>query len=148
MITPPPDSVPSDGTPQDATALPQTVLAPGLMAALQRGEAPVTQARLTHHVFVCTGTACSRNASETTLLALRTELARHGLLYGKHGSQEGRVIVTTCGSIGFCAMGPAVLVYPQGHWYAAVQASDVPEWVEQVFIRNLPYTPLLAHQLA
>jgi (2Fe-2S) ferredoxin len=33
--------------------------------------------------------------------------------------------------VGFCAIGAAVLVYPDGIWYAQVRAADVPEIIEQ-----------------
>lgn len=95
--------------------------------------APVTQAKLSHHVFVCTGKSCSANASDATLEAFWKVLAEKGLLYGKRGSKEGRVVVTTCGSVGLCSVGPAVLVYPEGVWYANVQAEDVAELVTSHF---------------
>jgi len=95
--------------------------------------APITQAALTHHVFVCTGTACSGNGSQAVLEALYEGLESRGLLYGKkRGSLQGAILVTTCGSMGFCSIGPAVLVYPQGVWYAGVQPTDVPELIESL----------------
>jgi (2Fe-2S) ferredoxin len=39
--------------------------------------------------------------------------------------------LTDCGSIGFCSIGTAVLVYPEGVWYAQVRAGDVPEIIEE-----------------
>jgi (2Fe-2S) ferredoxin len=93
-------------------------------------QAPITQAILTNHVFVCTGKSCSSRDSNATFDALREELKRQGLLYGKHGSLAGRVVLTQCGSVGLCAAGPAVLVYPEGLWYHSVTPADVPELVQ------------------
>jgi (2Fe-2S) ferredoxin len=93
-------------------------------------QAPIIEAILTNHVFVCTGKSCSSKDSEATFTALREELKRHGLLYGKHGSLAGRVVLTQCGSVGLCAAGPAVLVYPEGLWYHGVTPADIPELVQ------------------
>ena len=42
----------------------------------------------------------------------------------------GEIVLTDCGSVGFCSIGTAVLVYPDGVWYAQVQAEDVSEIIE------------------
>ncbi len=107
-------------------------------------KAPVTLATLTHHVFVCTGKSCSANDGEATLQAFWDVLAEKGLLYGKRGSKEGRVVVTKCGSVGLCAVGPAVLIYPDGVWYAGVTPQDVDELVETHFIQGQIHEPLYA----
>lgn len=109
--------------------------------------APVTEANLHRHVFVCTGKSCSQNDSERTLEAFWKILAERKLLYGKRGSMEGSVVVTTCGSVGLCAIGPAVLIYPDGVWYYGVTPEDVPEIVEEHLIHNRPVQRLFARQL-
>jgi (2Fe-2S) ferredoxin len=107
-------------------------------------KAPVTQANLKTHVFVCTGASCTKNQSETTLARFWEVLAARGLLYGKRGSMEGTVIVTTCGSVGLCTIGPAVLIYPEGIWYYGVTADDVEEIVDAHLIGGQPVERLLA----
>ncbi len=109
-------------------------------------KAPVTQARLKTHVFVCTGKSCSANDSQATLEKFWEVLKEKNLLYGKRGSSEGNVIVTTCGSIGLCQIGPAVMIYPEGIWYHSVQPQDVEEIVEEHLIRGNPVQRLLAKQ--
>jgi (2Fe-2S) ferredoxin len=42
-----------------------------------------------------------------------------------------RSCLTDCGSVGFCSIGVAVLVYPDGVWYGQVQAEDVSEIIEE-----------------
>ena len=39
--------------------------------------------------------------------------------------------MTECGSVGFCGIGAAVMVYPDGVWYAQVREGDVAEIVEE-----------------
>ena len=61
------------------------------------------------------------------------ELLARGILFGKEKkgkNPRGTVIVTECASVGFCAIGPAVMVYPDGIWYAQVSVEDVREIVE------------------
>lgn len=107
-------------------------------------KAPVTKANLNTHVFVCTGTSCSKNNSEQTLAKFWEVLAAKGLLYGKRGTMDGTVIVTTCGSVGLCAVGPAVLVYPEGVWYYNVTPDDVEEIVDQHIIQGRIVERLMA----
>jgi (2Fe-2S) ferredoxin len=96
--------------------------------------APIASARIQRHVFVCTGKSCSANDSAAVLEAFGRELKSRCLQYGKVSkgcSPEGTVVLTECGSVGFCAIGAAVMIYPDGVWYAQVRATDVPEIVEE-----------------
>jgi (2Fe-2S) ferredoxin len=96
--------------------------------------APVTTAPIRHHVFVCTGQSCSARDSAEVLEAFERQLKERGLLFGREAkgkNPHGSIVVTSCASVGFCSIGPAVMVYPDGVWYAQVQASDVMEIVEQ-----------------
>ena len=97
------------------------------------GLAPVAGARLRLHVFVCSGKSCSAVGSAEVREAFARELKARGLMFGKPSkgaSRDGSVVLSECSSVGFCAIGAAVLVYPDGVWYAQVRASDVPEIVE------------------
>ncbi len=96
--------------------------------------APVTTAPIRHHVFVCTGKSCSAIDSPLVKEAFERELLARGMLFGKEKkgkNPKGSVLVTECASVGFCAVGAAVMVYPDGVWYAQVRAADVPELVEE-----------------
>lgn len=96
--------------------------------------APVAGAPIRHHVFVCTGKSCSAVDSAEVKAAFDRELMARGLLFGKARkgkNPKGSILVTECASVGFCAIGAAVMVYPDGIWYAEVRAGDVPELVEE-----------------
>jgi (2Fe-2S) ferredoxin len=96
--------------------------------------APVAYAPIRHHVFVCTGKSCSAVGSAEVKEAFSRELTERGLLFGKESkgrNPSGSVVLTECGSVGFCAVGAAVMVYPDGVWYAQVRAEDVREIVEE-----------------
>ena len=61
--------------------------------------------------------------------------------------RQGCVSCVHCGSIGFCAIGPAVLVYPDGVWYAHVQPEDVNEIVESHVKGGVPVERLVRKKL-
>src|SRR5215203_2905706 len=95
--------------------------------------APVAKAPIKHHVFVCNGKSCSAVGSAEVKKAFEEHVEAKNLRYGKESkgrNPNGPVLLTDCGSVGFCAIGTAVLVYPEGVWYAQVQAQDVPEIIE------------------
>lgn len=96
--------------------------------------APVAAAPIRHHIFVCTGKSCSAVASAEVKEAFERELLSRGILFGKEKKGKnplGSVVLTECSSVGFCAIGAAVMIYPDGVWYAQVRASDVGEIVEE-----------------
>ena len=96
--------------------------------------APVTTAPIKRHVFVCNGKSCSAVGSAEVKKRFEEELEKRNLRYGKASkgrNPEGEIVLTDCGSVGFCSIGAAVLVYPEGVWYAQVRAEDVDEIVEE-----------------
>jgi (2Fe-2S) ferredoxin len=103
--------------------------------------APVAAAAIQYHVFVCTGKSCSANDSAEVKSAFERELKARGLQFGtekKGRNPNGTVVLTECGSVGFCAIGAAVMIYPDGIWYAQVRAADVPEIVEEHIVNGRP----------
>ena len=96
--------------------------------------APVAAAPIKRHVFVCNGKSCSAVGSADVKAAFEKELEAKGLRQGKESkgrNPKGEIVLTDCGSVGFCSIGTAVLVYPEGVWYAQVTADDVHEIIEE-----------------
>jgi (2Fe-2S) ferredoxin len=96
--------------------------------------APVARAPIRHHIFVCTGKSCSAVASAAVKAAFERELLQREMLFGKEKkgkNPRGSVVLTECSSVGFCAIGAAVMVYPDGVWYAQVSEDDVAEIVAE-----------------
>src|SRR6476659_6157921 len=92
--------------------------------------APVTQAPINHHVFVCNGKSSSAVGSADVKAEFELILKEKDLRQGKESNGRnpmGEIVLTDCGSVGFSSIGVAVLVYPEGVWYGQVQAKDVPE---------------------
>ena len=80
------------------------------------------------NVLICGGTGCSASGSGDTVGAMAEEVERRGL--------ENEVQVIRTGCRGFCAMGPVMIIYPEGIFYCQVQAEDVPEIVEETLIKG------------
>jgi (2Fe-2S) ferredoxin len=101
--------------------------------------APITSAPIQHHVFVCTGKSCSAVESAEVKATFERELLARQILFGKEKkgkNPKGSVVLTECGSVGFCAIGAAVMVYPDGVWYAQVRPGDVAEIVEEHLVNG------------
>ena len=96
--------------------------------------APMLKAPIRTQVFVCNGKSCAAVGSGEVKNEFARILEEKGLRQGKESKGRnpmGEIVLTDCGSVGFCSIGPCVLVYPEGIWYAQVNAGDVPEIVEE-----------------
>ena len=96
--------------------------------------APVMKAPIKRHVFVCNGKSCSQVGSAEVKAEFVRILEEKGIRQGKESKGRnpmGEVVLTDCGSVGFCSIGVAVLIYPEGVWYGQVTAEDVPEIIER-----------------
>ena len=107
---------------------------------------PVIDRDLKRQVLVCTAKSCTANGSEAVLEAFKAQLIQENLLFYK-GNREGEIQCINCGSVGFCAIGPAVLVYPDGVWYAHVTPDDVPEIIESHLKGGVPVERLVRKRL-
>ena len=87
------------------------------------------------NVLVCGGTGCTSSNSLTIVNKLREEIERQGL------QDEVNVIVTGC--FGLCALGPIMVVYPEGSFYSMVKVEDIPEIVEEHLLKGRIVTRLL-----
>lgn len=114
------------------------------------GLAPVTSAPIRHHVFVCSGKSCSAVGSAEVIKAFEDQLRSLGILFGREAKGKnplGSVILTECESVGFCAIGAAVMIYPDGVWYAQVRATDVSEIIEEHLLKGRKVERLALLQL-
>ena len=80
------------------------------------------------HVLVCGGTGCTSSNSQKIIEAMEAEIKAKGL------DQEVQVIRTGC--FGLCALGPIMIVYPEGCFYSEVKVEDVPEIVEEHLLKG------------
>ena len=80
------------------------------------------------HVLICGGTGCTSSGSPALREALTKELEANGL------SEEIKVVQTGC--FGLCALGPIMIVYPEGTFYSRVTIDDIPEIVGEHLLKG------------
>ena len=80
------------------------------------------------HVLVCGGTGCTSSNSAAIIEALEKEIEAKGL------KDEVKVIKTGC--FGLCALGPVMVVYPEGCFYSEVKVENIPEIVEEHLLKG------------
>ena len=86
-------------------------------------------------VLVCGGTGCTSSHSDKIIEKLNEELKAKDL------DKEVNVIRTGC--FGLCALGPIMVVYPEGSFYSMVKVEDIPEIVEEHLLKGRIVTRLL-----
>jgi len=80
------------------------------------------------HILVCGGTGCTSSRSNDIIDEFNRQLEVNGL------DKEVKVVMTGC--FGLCALGPIVVVYPEGSFYSAVKIDDVKEIVEEHILKG------------
>jgi len=87
------------------------------------------------HLMICAGTACVSNKSFLIKEKLEAELKKQGL------EQEALVVMTGCN--GFCAVGPVMVVMPDGIFYHSLTEDIIPHLVEEHFLKGRPVQKLM-----
>ena len=80
------------------------------------------------HVLVCGGTGCTSSGSQKIRDRLEEEIRKQGL--------ENEVGVVKTGCFGLCALGPIMIVYPEGAFYSMVKEEDIPEIVSEHLLKG------------
>ena len=80
------------------------------------------------HILVCGGTGCTSSGSAAIQEEFEKQLKANGL--------ENEVKLVQTGCFGLCALGPVVVVYPEGAFYSEVKTEDVKEIVEEHLLKG------------
>ena len=88
-----------------------------------RRESSDTGADKKYQVLVCGGTGCTSSGSAKIIEKLHEEIEKNGI------SDKVEVIKTGC--FGLCALGPIMIVYPEGAFYSMVKEEEIPEIVRE-----------------
>jgi NADH-quinone oxidoreductase subunit F/NAD(P)H dehydrogenase (quinone)/NADP-reducing hydrogenase subunit HndC len=86
-------------------------------------------------LLICGGTGCHATGSIAVKTALGEEIARQDL------SDTVQIVETGCN--GFCALGPLMVVQPEGIFYEKISAADVPDIVQKQLVENSTVERLL-----
>ena len=80
------------------------------------------------HVLICGGTGCTSSGSKAIQDAFAQQIEANGL------AEEVKIVQTGC--FGLCALGPVVIVYPDGTFYSRVTEDDVKEIVSEHLLKG------------
>lgn len=80
------------------------------------------------HVLICAGTGCTSSKSEQIAEEMENQLKAKGL--------ENEVKIVRTGCFGLCALGPIMIVYPEGAFYSKVKVEDVAEIVDEHLLKG------------
>ncbi len=86
-------------------------------------------------VLICGGTGCTSSGSMKIAQKLEEEIEKNGL------ADEVKVVRTGC--FGLCALGPVMIVYPEGTFYSMVKEENIPEIVEEHLLKGRVVTRLV-----
>ena len=89
----------------------------------EEGEKLAKKTSYRKQILVCGGTGCTSSGSKKVIEALETELVKQGL--------DKEVLVVKTGCFGLCALGPIMIVYPEGAFYAQATPEGVARIVEE-----------------
>ena len=92
------------------------------------------------HVLCCGGTGCTSSGSQKIQEAFVREIEKQGL------AEEVKVVQTGC--FGLCALGPVVILYPDGTFYSRVEEKDVAEIVSEHLLKGRPVERLVYNDVA
>ena len=79
-------------------------------------------------VLICGGTGCTSSSSMKVRDALIAELEANNI------ADEIKVVTTGC--FGLCALGPIMIVYPEGTFYSMVTPNEIPEIVSEHLVKG------------
>jgi len=88
------------------------------------------------HVFICenkrdpeTGrVSCGMNGSGEMRKLLKKEIVARGL--------QRRIRINSSGCLGYCHLGPVMVIYPQGIWYTGFSSGDLNEILTESILRD------------
>ena len=80
------------------------------------------------HVLICGGTGCTSSGSVKVQAAFEKALEANGL------TEEVKIVQTGC--FGLCALGPVVIIHPEGTFYSRVEEKDVEEIVSEHLLKG------------
>lgn len=86
-------------------------------------------------VLICGGTGCTSSGSDKIAKRLQEEIDKNGL--------TDEVMVVRTGCFGLCALGPIMIVYPEGTFYSMIKEDDIAEIVSEHLLKGRVVTRLV-----
>lgn len=89
----------------------------------EEGEKLAEKTGYRKQILVCGGTGCTSSGSRKVIAALEDELKAQGV--------DKEVLVVKTGCFGLCALGPIMIVYPEGCFYSQVKPENMKRIVDE-----------------
>jgi (2Fe-2S) ferredoxin len=96
-----------------------------------------------YHLFFCLNDrsngddCCARHNAQTLFDFAKKRVKELGL------NGAGQVRVNKAGCLDHCAIGPVMVIYPQGTWYSMIDNEDVEEIIQSHLVQGKPVERLL-----
>ena len=108
----------------------------GKIAFRQHGaDQKVSDGKIKKHVLICGGTGCTSSKSVQIKKKMEECIQAAGI------QDEVQVVLTGC--FGLCALGPIVIVYPEGTFYSRIEIKDAETIVNEHLVGGNPVKNLL-----
>lgn len=95
------------------------------------------------HVLLCTNQkptgkpCCSNSGGEEFFSYMKDKLVQLDV----HG--PGKIRISKSGCLGRCALGPCLVIYPEGIWYTYSSFSDIDKIINEYLLENKQVDSLL-----
>lgn len=90
---------------------------------MEQGEELAKKTGYRKQVLICGGTGCTSSGSKKVVSALEEAIVKNNL--------EKEILIVKTGCFGLCALGPVMIVYPEGCFYSQVTSEGVERIVEE-----------------
>ena len=96
------------------------------------------------HIFICTNDRGKENARKSCGSCGGMDLRKELVKMINDNGLKGKVRANKSGCLDVCENGPAVVIYPEGHWYLGVEKKDLKRIFDTSILSNKPAPELIA----
>ena len=96
------------------------------------------------HIFICTNDRGEESARKSCGACGGMDLRKELVKMINDNGLKGKVRANKSGCLDDCEHGPAVVIYPEGHWYLGVEKKDLKRIFDSSILNNKPAPELIA----
>jgi len=98
------------------------------------------------HIFICTNDRGENHPRKSCGNCGGIELRKEFVRLINESDLKGKVRANKSGCLDVCEKGPAIVIYPQGHWYLEVEKSNTTKIFQESVVGNKPIPELVANK--
>ena len=98
------------------------------------------------HIFICTNDRGENHPRKSCGNCGGIELRKEFVRLINESDLKGKVRANKSGCLDVCEKGPAIVIYPQGHWYLEVEKSNITKIFQESVVGNKPIPELVANK--